>query len=63
MYNYYEPRLIKPRLKKLQNLLEENPYRGRECEGDEEDKGRKVRNVFDIFSAPSVDPLFQAKID
>ena len=29
-------------MKKLKNLLLENPYRGRECEGDEEDTGNKV---------------------
>jgi len=41
IYNYFEIRPIKPRLKKLQMLLEENPYRGKECEGDEMDTGKK----------------------
>ncbi|XP_005107055.1 sister chromatid cohesion protein DCC1 [Aplysia californica] len=41
IYNYYELRPIKPRLKKLRKLLEENPYRGKECEGDELDTGKK----------------------
>ncbi|XP_059178011.1 sister chromatid cohesion protein DCC1-like [Physella acuta] len=41
IHNYYELRPIKPRLKKLRRLLEQNPYRGRECEGDELDTGQK----------------------
>jgi len=41
IYNYFELRPIKPRLKKLKSLLEENPYRGKECEGDELDTGKK----------------------
>jgi len=41
IHNYFELRKIKPRLRKLKDLLMENPYRGRECEGDELDVGRK----------------------
>ncbi|XP_055887109.1 sister chromatid cohesion protein DCC1-like [Biomphalaria glabrata] len=37
VHNYYELRPIKPKLKKLRALLMENPYRGKECEGDEQD--------------------------
>ncbi|RUS77100.1 hypothetical protein EGW08_015137 [Elysia chlorotica] len=41
VHNYYELRLIKPRLAKLRALLSENPFRGSECEGDELDIGKK----------------------
>ncbi|BFY99517.1 hypothetical protein BsWGS_02557 [Bradybaena similaris] len=41
VHNYYELRVVKPRLKKMQTLLQMNPYRGRECEGDELDTGKK----------------------
>lgn len=42
-HEYYELREIPPRLKRLQNLLEENQYSGPECEEDHEHQGSKVR--------------------
>ncbi|XP_013396721.1 sister chromatid cohesion protein DCC1 isoform X2 [Lingula anatina] len=41
LYNYFELRPIKPRLKKMKELLEENVYSGPECEEDENHHGRK----------------------
>ncbi|CAG5116527.1 unnamed protein product [Candidula unifasciata] len=35
VHNYYELRVIKPRLKNMHELLKMSQYRGRECEGDE----------------------------
>ena len=43
MHNYFELRRIKPRLAKMRALLNENPFRGSECEGDELDTGKKVK--------------------
>ncbi|KAH9488294.1 Sister chromatid cohesion protein DCC1 [Bulinus truncatus] len=40
IHNYFELRQIKPKLRKLRTLLLENPYRGRECEGDENDTNK-----------------------
>ena len=59
IYNYYELRKIKPRLKKLYNLLAENPYRGKECEGDELDTGSKV---LIILSPPKKKTSFWEKV-
>jgi len=41
-HEYYELRKIKPRLKRLRELLQENVYSGWECEGEEEHQGKKV---------------------
>ncbi|XP_046353468.2 sister chromatid cohesion protein DCC1-like isoform X1 [Haliotis rufescens] len=38
---YFELRPCKPRLRKLKALLQENQYSGRECEEDEDHRGRK----------------------
>ena len=41
-HEYYELRKIKPRLKRLGELLQENVYSGWECEGEEVHQGKKV---------------------
>ncbi|KAI0219466.1 Sister chromatid cohesion protein DCC1 [Lamellibrachia satsuma] len=41
-HEYYELRKIKPRLKHLGELLQENVYSGWECEGEEVHQGKKV---------------------
>ena len=42
MNTFFELRPCKPRLLKLRNLLEENPYSGQASEGDEDHQGKKV---------------------
>ncbi|KAJ8306366.1 hypothetical protein KUTeg_016911 [Tegillarca granosa] len=43
LYNYYELRPCKPKLKKLKQLLEENMFAGKECENDEHHQGKKYK--------------------
>ena len=42
---YYEVREIRPKLKRLRELLEENMFSGMECENDEYHQGKKVASL------------------
>ncbi|KAK7490469.1 hypothetical protein BaRGS_00018255 [Batillaria attramentaria] len=41
LHDYFELRPVKPRLRTLRHLLEENLYSGHECEEDEQHQGKK----------------------
>ncbi|KAL8615987.1 hypothetical protein ACOMHN_014949 [Nucella lapillus] len=53
VHDYFELRPMKPRLKKLRQMLEENHYSGRECEEDEHHQGNKytMQDFLDIVQA------------
>ncbi|ESP05567.1 hypothetical protein LOTGIDRAFT_208569 [Lottia gigantea] len=53
LQTYYELRPCKPKLKKLKEVLERNPYSGKECENDEHHQGKKytLNDLLDTIQA------------
>ncbi|XP_076462802.1 sister chromatid cohesion protein DCC1-like [Babylonia areolata] len=53
LHDYFELRPVKPRLKKLRQMLDENHYSGRECEEDEQHQGNKytMHDFLDVVQA------------
>ena len=57
---YYEVREIRPKLKRLKEMLGENMFSGNECEDDEYHQGKKVVHhhliIFSLFSRATAAP-------